>query len=52
NVLAENDDAESGNTVNSAIEGFEVPDGAVIIEIATYGDTGSGQYTLTVDEAA
>ncbi|MBC7815129.1 MAG: hypothetical protein H7175_28485 [Burkholderiales bacterium] len=50
NMLAENDDI--GDTVNSAIEGFEVPDGAVIIEIATYGDTGSGQYTLTVDEAA
>ncbi len=48
-LLAENDDAESGDTVNSALEGLEVPeDMSLVVEVATFEDAGEGEYTLSV----
>lgn len=50
-VLAENDDIESGVT-NSALEGLSTgSDFPVIIEVGTFEDAGEGDYTLRVIEA-
>ncbi|MBC7815130.1 MAG: M1 family metallopeptidase [Burkholderiales bacterium] len=53
NLLFENDDAESGNTFNSALENLPpAPDAmTAIIEVATFEDSESGEYTLRVEEA-
>lgn len=52
NVIAENDDIEFGVQINSAIEGLEVSEGDVLtIEVATYADSGEGEYTLVVEAA-
>ncbi|MEZ4609491.1 MAG: S41 family peptidase [Caldilineaceae bacterium] len=49
NLLAFNDDAESRDTVNSAIEHFEIPvDLTLILEVGTYEDSNAGAYTLSV----
>ncbi|MEZ4672746.1 MAG: hypothetical protein R2932_00680 [Caldilineaceae bacterium] len=47
NSLLANDDAEDGDTVNSAITDLEIPvDLTLIIEVATANDAGAGTYTL------
>ena len=52
NLLTANDDAESGNTVNSALEDLEIPvDLTLVIEVATKNDEGEGAYTLRVVNA-
>jgi hypothetical protein len=49
NLLAENDDSEPGTTVNSALEELIVPqDMTLVIEAATFEDSGEGEYTLEV----
>jgi C-terminal processing protease CtpA/Prc len=52
-LLAENDDAESGATApNSALTDLEVPAGfTLIIEVGTYEDSSSGEYILQVADA-
>ncbi len=51
NIVAENDDA-SGDTFNSAVEGLDVSAGStIVIEVATFEDSGEGTYDLTVVEA-
>jgi carboxyl-terminal processing protease len=54
NLLIDNDDAEAGSGVdapNSALVGLEVPGGfTVVVEVATYEDSGAGAYTLAVTE--
>jgi C-terminal processing protease CtpA/Prc len=49
NLLAENDDSEAGTTVNSSLEELAVPeDMTLIVEVATFEDSGEGEYTLEV----
>ncbi|MCE7989798.1 MAG: peptidase S41 [Caldilinea sp. CFX5] len=49
NLLTANDDAESGDTVNSALTDLEIPvDLTIVIEVATKNDEGEGAYTLRV----
>jgi C-terminal processing protease CtpA/Prc len=49
NLLAENDDEEAGTIVNSALEDLVVPDDmTLVVEVATYLDSGSGAYELEV----
>jgi C-terminal processing protease CtpA/Prc len=49
NLLAENDDAESGETVNSALEELEIPSNLTLtVEVATFDDAGEGSYTLEI----
>jgi C-terminal processing protease CtpA/Prc len=49
NLLDENDDIELGVNINSLIENVEVAAGDVlIIEVGTYDDAASGEYTLSV----
>jgi C-terminal processing protease CtpA/Prc len=51
NLLIENDDAESGGTVNSALTELEIPGGfALIIEVGTYEDASEGDYNLSITE--
>jgi C-terminal processing protease CtpA/Prc len=51
NLIAENDDAESGDTLNSAIEELEIPeDLTLIVEVGTYNDSDEGEYTLRVEK--
>jgi C-terminal processing protease CtpA/Prc len=50
NLIAENDDAESGDTLNSAIEELEIPeDLTLIVEVGTYNDADEGEYTLRIE---
>jgi hypothetical protein len=50
NLIAENDDAESGDTLNSAIEELEIPEDLVlIVEVGTYNDNDEGEYTLRIE---
>lgn len=52
NPLLTNDDAASGDTVNSAIEELEIPvDLTLVVEVATKGDEGEGSYRLRVVDA-
>ncbi len=49
NLLAENDDIEPGTIVNSSLEELAVPEDMIlIIEVATFEDSGQGEYTLEV----
>jgi C-terminal processing protease CtpA/Prc len=49
NLIAENDDEEPGTIVNSALENLVVPENmTLVIEVATFEDTGEGAYTLEV----
>jgi hypothetical protein len=50
NLLAENDDAEAGaEPPHSALTDLEVPAGFVlVIEVATFNDESSGNYTLQI----
>jgi len=49
NLLAENDDIEPGAVVNSSLEELVVPeDMTLIVEVATFEDSGEGEYTLEV----
>jgi C-terminal processing protease CtpA/Prc len=51
NLLIENDDAESGGTVNSSLTELEIPGGfTLIIEVATYDDASEGDYNLSITE--
>ncbi|NJL94209.1 MAG: PDZ domain-containing protein [Anaerolineae bacterium] len=48
-VIAENDDIESGNT-NSALEELEVPQAfSLIVEVGSFGDAAGGSFTLTIE---
>ena len=52
NLLTANDDVESGDTVNSALEDLEIPaDLTLVVEVATKNDEGEGAYTLRVVDA-
>lgn len=52
NLLTANDDAEAGDTVNSALEDLEIPvDLTLVIEVATKNDEGEGAYMLRVVDA-
>jgi C-terminal processing protease CtpA/Prc len=52
-LLTENDDVVLGQEINSAITGLELAEGEVIIiEVGTYDDAASGEYTLTVAAAS
>ncbi len=49
NLLLSNDDLNE-DTLSSGFEQIEIPyDLTLVIEVATYGDTGSGNYTLTIE---
>ncbi len=49
NLLLTNDDLHE-ETLSSGFEQIEIPyDLTLVIEVATYGDTGSGSYTLIVE---
>jgi hypothetical protein len=49
NLLAENDDIEPGVTVNSSLEELIAPeDMSLIVEVATFEDSGEGAYTLEI----
>ncbi|NWF68728.1 MAG: hypothetical protein HXY40_06565 [Chloroflexi bacterium] len=51
NLLAENDDAEPGVTLNSALEDLEIPaDLTLIVEVGTYNDEDEGEFTLRIEE--
>ncbi len=48
-LIAENDDIELGVTINSAVEGLELTGGETYyVEVGTYDDAASGEYTLEV----
>lgn len=50
-AIAENDDS-AGDTTNSAITGLTVSAGStIVIEVASYNDTGEGDYTLAVSQS-
>lgn len=50
NLIAENDDAEGGGTLNSAVEDLDIPeDLTLIVEVGTYNDADEGEYTLRVE---
>jgi len=50
-LLAENDDIELGEITDSQLEGFSIDeDGMVIVEVASWGDNGEGEFELTVEE--
>jgi C-terminal processing protease CtpA/Prc len=49
NLIAENDDAEDADTLNSAIVNLEIPEDLIlIVEVGTYNDADEGEYTLRV----
>ena len=49
NLLAENDDIEPGQIVNSSLEELVVPeDMTLIVEVATFEDASEGQFTLEI----
>lgn len=49
NLIAENDDLEPGANFNSRVEGLALTAGElIIIEVGTFSDASSGDYTLTV----
>ncbi|MGQ9908738.1 MAG: S41 family peptidase [Candidatus Flexifilum sp.] len=49
-LIAENDDRISGSNFNSLIEGLTLASGdTVVIEVGTYADGSSGDYTLSVE---
>lgn len=51
NLLLENDDAESGDTLNSAFEELDIPaDMTLVLEVATVNDELEGAYTLVVEK--
>jgi len=53
NVLLGNDDAETGDTTNSAIEDLEIPvDLTLVLELGTKSDEGEGAYTLRIVDAS
>ena len=51
-LIASNDDVDS-DTLNAALEGLEVGDEDfdIIVEVATFGDEGEGEYTLEIVDA-
>lgn len=50
-LLAENDDDPEGGTFNSVIRGFGLNESAeIIIEVATFGDSYEGGYTLAIEQ--
>ncbi len=52
NLLLANDDAESGDTLNSAVEELEIPvDLTLVLEVGTKHDEGEGVYTLRIVDA-
>jgi C-terminal processing protease CtpA/Prc len=52
NLLLENDDAEGGDTPNSAFEELDIPaDMTLVLEVATVNDELEGAYTLVVEKA-
>lgn len=52
NLLLENDDAEGGDTLNSAFEELEIPsDMTLVLEVATVNDELEGAYTLMAEKA-
>jgi hypothetical protein len=55
NLLLENDDADEGTGVtapNSAFTDLQAPGNfTIVIEVATYEDSGTGAYTLQVTES-
>lgn len=51
-LIAENDDVQLGVIINSEISSLDVVSGdSYIIEVGTYADSDSGEYTLTLAEA-
>ncbi len=52
-LLLTNDDAEAGDTLNSAIEDLEIPvDLTLVLEVGTKNDEGEGAYTLRIVDAS